>query len=189
MSDGRGADVLEIKRKRAASSLSNLKKKADAGEMHGKERALMRIGKQQTKLMTGQEDLSGWDDEELAAGRRRDKRGGLAGNQPKVVAKVLYDELIRRTLSTAHEMMRKDLVGAVALLGTIVRDDKAENKDRLKAAGMIIDRVMGKEPIKVDVEVQAKWEGALVNVMHRLEAAIDVDSSEDDDEDEEDPFS
>lgn len=112
---------------------------------------VVHLGKTQSLIATGQEDLTQWDDEELAMGRRRDSRGNLSGRKPIYYTRPIFEELVRRTMSQAHELMRENTVVAIQMLVDIVKGGDVEDKDRLKAIDMILNRVLGKEPIKVEV--------------------------------------
>lgn len=127
------------------------------GTATGKERAVVRLGISTTRIITGQDDLSEWSDEELRAGRRRDKHGGWMGVEPKIIPKALHDELVRRTLFQSNELMREDLPEAVRMLVKLATSDAVEAKDRLRAISMIMDRVMGKSPDKVEISGQSPW--------------------------------
>lgn len=184
-------DFGEVQRRRNYNSIRRIRARHTLGRTTGKERAVVRVGIMGTRILTGQEDLTLWSNEELIRGKRRDKNGGWMGREPVVVPKAIHDELVKRTLDEAHTEMVNSLVDAVKLLGTVVNDTKADNKDRLTAAKMIIDRTMGREPLRVDVQVRAAWEdaleGAVVTVGELGEVIIDADSYEEDDDDD-NPF-
>lgn len=110
-------------------------------------------GKTTMAILSGEEDLTLWDDEELLRGQRRSKRGKFHGSAPKVVPMSVHQELTKRRLSKSYELLREDLVAACQLLGKVVRDDEAPYKDRIKASEIIIERVMGRVPEKIDVAV------------------------------------
>lgn len=180
-----------IDRKRADVSIPALKRKAKAGGDTTNDRALIRLGKTNTQVVIGQDDLSGWDDDELRQGCRKDKYGSFSGQPPRVVPKALYDELIKRTFADAREQFRQDLKDAVEVLGTIVRDTSADNKDRIAASKIIIDRVLGKEAVQVNVDVKAKWETALESAIvsvANMETLIEATATEEELDDEDDPF-
>lgn len=141
----------QIASKRKASSPKAIKEKAERGDASGDERAFVRLGRSNTRILTGQEDLSEWDDEELRRGFKKDKHGQFKGRPPKIIPKALHDELVRRTMSKAQELLRDNLEAAVEVLTEIAGDPDCEAKDRLRAAGMIMDRVMGREPQKIEV--------------------------------------
>ncbi len=73
-----------------------------------------------------------------------------------------HNEEVARTLRKAEDICRRNTLDAVKLIGKVVRDERASNSDRLKAAGMILDRVWGKSPehVKVDLQ-QPPWVAAL----------------------------
>jgi len=145
------------------------------------------IGRTTLAILHGEDDLSTWTEEELERGQRRDRNGRWSGKRPTVVARALYDELIRRKLSAASDHLRENTYEAVQALTDIAKDTNAENRDRLKAIEMILNRTMGKEPIRLDVNVKAKWEEALESAIvttDQLGEAIVAFATESDDDGE-----
>jgi len=116
------------------------------------------------------------------------------GKDPVVVPKVLHDELVKRTISKANSTMLENLNIAVDMLTSIVSGTDVEPKDKLTAIRMIMDRVMGKEPQKIEVGGEAKWQVAIQAGIVSLPAdgivsdalggvpshVIDVESTEED---------
>ena len=143
-----------LQAKRRGSRISNIKERVEAGEDMSDKRALVRIGKMNTKILTGQEDLSVWSDEELRRGQRKDKNGRWQGRAPLVIPKAIHDELVRRTLDKANELLRDNLVLGVEALVDIIRGQDTEDKDRLKAIDMLMVRVMGTAPVRLDADIR-----------------------------------
>lgn len=144
--------------------------------VHGR----VRIGKTSQAILNGDEDLSIWTDEELRRGQRKSKRGIWEGRPPAIVPKALHDELVKRTLDEAQQLMRDNLLEAVRVLTALVADSSVEPKDRIKAVEIVMNRVMGKAPDKVEVSGEMKpWEVV-------LQGGIIRDTAEDDDEEIED---
>ncbi len=91
-----------------------------------------------------------------------------------------HNEQIAKTLRKAEDICRKNTLDAVKLIGRVVRDEKAPYPVRLKAAGMVLDRVWGRAPehVKVDVQ-QPPWAIALKDMMivgnEQQARAIDLD--------------
>lgn len=163
----------EIRGRRNASSAPRLRAKYGANQDAGNGRAFVRVGKTQTAVLTGQSDLADWDIEELRQGRRRSpKTGTFVGRGPVVVAKAVHDELVKRTLDEANKLLTENLNAAVAVLVSIAKDDKADNKDRLTAVKMITDRAMGKEPMTVNIGGEAKWQAAITHSIVSMPAAL-----------------
>lgn len=159
--------VKHINAKRKAITPRRLKERAAAGEDVSEQRALVRLGKQNTRILTGVEDLSEWDDEELAKGQKKDKNGRFQGKAPLVVPKAVHNELVRRTIAKAEETIRAALEDAWETVLEVMRGEYTEDKedpkakDRLKAAEMVINRIMGKEAIRVEVSAsKSKFEEA-----------------------------
>jgi hypothetical protein len=171
-----------IRAKRASVKPSSIRRKAESGEARGDERALVRISESSTRVITGQEDLSQWSEEELIRGQKKDRNGKYQGKPPLVVPKALHDELVKRKMSRAFELLRDNLVSAVEVLIELAQDEEVESGTRLKAATTIIERVMGKTPEKVvlDMGEQPPWLGALMGaiVSVKNENVVDVDAEE-----------
>lgn len=189
----KSAKVRNINAKRNTVTPRRIRERYEAGEDVSKDRALVRMGVLNTRILTGQEDLSLWDDEELKRGQRRDKNGNLVGKAPVVVPKVLHDELVRRTLSRIEELMRESALEATKAIVDIMKGqyqegaDDPKAKDRLRAAEMILARVMGKEPMRIQISaIKSTFEEAFdaMLVPDDTDEAIEVDSWEADDGDE-----
>lgn len=156
---GQGTSVAQINAMRHRMSPGKIKERWEAGEDVSNQRAVVRVGKMTTQILIGAEDLADWSDEELRRGRRRDKNGGWVGKDPVVVPKALHDELVRRTADRAHGLLvaaTEDAARTVVsvMMGNYEEDAKngdPKAKDRLKAAEMIINRVLGKDPIQVQL--------------------------------------
>jgi hypothetical protein len=172
--------------------VSSLKHKYRVGDYGNGHRALVRCGKGSTDVLIGKDDLSEWDEEELRRGRKRDSSGGWRGRDPVIVPKAIHDELVKRTLTKANQMLIDNLENAVVVLTEIVMDTKADNKDRVKAIDMIMNRAMGREPQKLEVKGEAKWEAAIAHSIVSLPAELvdpNIDNrDEDNDDDDDHPF-
>lgn len=131
-------------------------------------RLLVRIGVSGAEVFEDPETILEWDDEELRRGYRRDPKTGKFNEKdaPNVVPRQVYNELWRRTVATANEKMRESLPEAVDILMGLARSTNVKDADRIKAIGMIMDRVLGKVPDKVlfaetDTGTKPKWADAL----------------------------
>jgi len=180
-----GPKANSVRAKRRTMSQASIAAKIERGDANGEERVLVRMGKANTAVLMGTDDLSDWTDEELRYGRRLGKGGRFIGRPPKVVPKALHDELVRRTLASAQNLMRDNLEDAVEQLCIIARSPAVEAKDRLRAISMIMDRVMGKSPEKVEISGQSPWlvalQAGVVNV--NGDGTVEAEAVEEDIED------
>lgn len=141
-----------INAKQRASAPGALRKRVENGEtLPEGTRALVRLGPRNTRILTGEDDLSSWDDDELMHGAKRDKNGGWQGSRPTVVPIAIHRELTKRRMQKANDLLRENIVEAMEQLILIVKGKDTEDKDRLRAIEMMANRVMGKEPIRVEV--------------------------------------
>lgn len=173
-----------VRAKRNASTQKALTAKAERGEATGKERAVLRLGASNTKIITGQEDLSEWDDEELKRGQRRGKNGVFTGRPPKIVPKAIHDELVKRTLSRANKKLMEKTEAMVDVLLAIAEGADTEPKDALRAVNMVLERTMGKPADKVEFTGETPpWQLAIGTAIVSIKSS-DVLGDDDDEEDE-----
>jgi len=141
-------------------------------------RRTIQLGLRNSATLAG-ESLDEWSDEELQRGQRKSRRGTWEGRPPKVVPKRLHDELVRRQMSKANELLRDNLVGATEILIGIAQSMDTDDAVRLKAATIIMERVLGKTPEKVEVSVQrSPFETSLDSVFVTRDV-IDVEPKDD----------
>lgn len=163
----------------AINTPTSLKKKAARGEDITDKRAMVHMGMTNTRIMTGQEDLSLWTDEELKRGRRKGKNNRWSGRPPSVVPKAIHDELVRRTLDRANEILRENLVVGVQCLVDLVQGEDVDDKVRLQAALAIKDAVMGKAPASLEINATVKTYEKVFDSIEIKRDVIDVPLKED----------
>ena len=119
---------------------------------HASGRGIVRISSNVADVIDDPEAVADWDDEELRRGRRRDKNGKFTGRDPVVIPTAVYREMVRRATRGAEKKMAENLEAAVDTLVAIAssQSEATEDKDRINAAKIILDRVLGREPIKLD---------------------------------------
>ncbi len=177
---GTTTDSAKIKSKHNAIKINNLEKRYKAGEKNIPDRGLVRLSENNTNILIGKEDLSSWDDDELIRGQRRNKNGKFGGKPPKVVPKALHDELVKRAMSSAMQLLNTNLVAAVTELTKIAKSSVAEDKDKLKAIELIMNRVMGKAPDKIEFTGDTpNWmQSIMVSIVAKNSEDIDIEDAE-----------
>lgn len=115
------------------------------------ERTRVRLGKGNTAILAGDVDLAQWSDEELARGQRRDRNGRFQGRPPKVVPMVVYRELARRQTEAVHKHLRDNILEAAQVLTELIKNPAVDDNARIKAIGMVFDRMLGKAPERVEI--------------------------------------
>jgi hypothetical protein len=100
--------------------------------------------------------IKDWDDEELARGMRRAHDGTFRGRPPKVVPKVVHDEAMRRLLARGQQLFKESFEDAIETLLEVATSESAENKDKIKAAIYVIERIAGKTPEKIELSTGEK---------------------------------
>lgn len=126
------------------------------------DREVVHVGLATTAILRGEADLSSWSEEELIRGQKRGRNGRWTGRPPKVIAKAVHDELVKRKLTKAYELLNESIYDAVAVLVDVAKDTEADASVRIKAATEILNRTIGKPTEKVQVElgIKTKFEEA-----------------------------
>jgi hypothetical protein len=114
--------------------------------------------------------LDDWSDEELLRGRRMNKNGKFTGRPPKFVPIEFHRELTRRRLQRATTILAYSLVDAATMLRSVVNDDQALTTDRIKAAEIMFDRILGKprESVALDIAPggqESPWQRAIAQAV------------------------
>lgn len=104
-------------------------------------------------LAEGRIDPGDLDDEEVFTGRLRKEDGSL-GPRPRVLPSILEDERTKRALHKGNDRFKMFYERACATICEIASDPNQAASDRLKAAGMIMDRVAGKTPERLVVAAE-----------------------------------
>ena len=115
------------------------------------------------KLLDGRLTVADLDDEEVAKMSVRAKDGTFSGSNRKLpshLAQQFHQEAIKR----ANAQFRKSLNDAVKVLADIASDPDARDGDRIKAANLIIDRVLGKAVETVRIE-DSRWDTVLAEAV------------------------
>lgn len=139
------------------------------------------VGETNLAILSGEEDISLWDEEELIRGQRRSRNGKFQGRPPKIVPKVVHDELVKRKMTKAYELLSESVLDAVQVLVDVARDKEADPNVRIKAATEILNRTVGKpkEHLLVDLSPEArKFEAFGETVVVWVDDVIDVEAAE-----------
>lgn len=154
---------------RAAMEAGRAKRDAqrDARAKDAKYQALPTAGDKWAMLLSGTLTVKDMDDEELKRCKFRSKDGSFVGAPrmiPSHIAAAITNERIRRV----RNMFEEALPAAVQSLVDIASDTDIKESDRIKAAQIIVERVMGKAEQSLNLKAEDSF-GAL------LSAALDVD--------------
>lgn len=107
-------------------------------------------------LLDGTLTVHDLDDEEVNKMRVRGADGGFSGSRqamPSHLAVEFHREIVRR----AEKELRGNLGKAAELLGKVIDDPEARHSDKIKAAQILFDRVLGKTPETVVLKSDDKF--------------------------------
>ena len=144
-------------------------------------REVIQVGKRNSAILRGEEDLTSWSEEELIRGQRKSASGKWQGSRPKVVPTLLHDELVKRKMTKAYELLSESVLDAVQVLVDVARDQEADPNVRIKAATEILNRTVGKpkEHLLVDLSPESKkFEAFGEAVVVWVDDVLDVESVE-----------
>lgn len=116
------------------------------------------------KFISGLISVKDLDDEELARGQFRDRKGGFSGNPPKQIPREMHDQFVAELFERADMRLREGLVACVDTMVEVASSPVYEAKDRLKAAQWVFERVRGKAPDVVVHQQDKPWEHVLQGI-------------------------
>jgi hypothetical protein len=120
-----------------------------AGQMKAKERWAM--------LLSGTITVRDLDNDEVRKMKVRNADGTMGGKRraiPSHLVQAFQAEQLRRF----SDRLRKGLDTSGDVLLEIMKDPEAKHSDRLRAAQMLQDRVLGKAPETVRIEGVSEWD-------------------------------
>lgn len=120
--------------------LDKLQKHLEEPANDGEGQALSRY----QQYLAGQIGVDDLDDEELACGGFKDKRGHIY--KPKTLPRELISAFNKAIFERAQQELRANTVHAATTVAEIMRNPKIEPDIRLKAASLLLDRNLGKAP-------------------------------------------
>jgi hypothetical protein len=102
-------------------------------------------------LLSGVLSVEDMDDEELARGYPKNRNGTFAGRPPKVIPHAVHQRIQREFYKRMEEKMKVALPDALQALADIATQPNREDRDKLKAIDMILNRIMGKPLEKIEI--------------------------------------
>lgn len=151
-------------------------------------RQLLTVGKGTAAVLLGHDDVTSWDDEELAHGRRRDTNGNFTGRPPRLIPHQCWVELKKRQLFDAESTFGEAVAGAARYLADVAEGRQQPQPGRITACQILFDRFIGKPKESVDVRMsvtaqveQLPWVQTL-RASARIPSAIEATATRSDDE-------
>lgn len=122
--------------------------------------------KKMAMLIRGEMSVKDMDDEELVRMQFRDRNGKFTGRAPAVVPHELAAAAQKELLSRGQHLFEGHFLRAIQGLADLAANAVDESV-KLKAQAMIVERVMGKTPDKVEISGEAPWQVILNRVIVR----------------------
>lgn len=132
-----------------------------------KERGQMTAKERWAMLLSGQLTVKDLDDKEVEKMRVRGADGGFAGTR-RAVPSHLIQQFQHEQMVRFNDRLRKALPVTAKVLLEILVDPEAKHADRLRAAQMLQDRILGKAPETVRITGGTEWDALFAN-------AVDID--------------
>lgn len=141
-----------------------------------------RLGKRWTEIITAvDEGVMTWEEfvntlsaNEIARGQLRDKNGNFSGRPPAYVPRGFFDACQKVLMERGRKEWEKAYLAAVEALGDIAsgKEPGAKVSDKIKAASLVIERLEGKAPEKIEVKISNPFQDLVEGVI--AEAAEDA---------------
>jgi hypothetical protein len=104
-------------------------------------------------LIDGDISVDDLDDEEVMAGRVKDKNGKFTGRPRDLLPRKISDEMRRRWHALVQEQLNDQTELAILTLQDIMASRMAAAPARVRAAEIILERNLGKVPDKIESQV------------------------------------
>ena len=113
------------------------------------------------QFMAGEITVEDMDPEELARGQFRAADGTFRGRPPKTIPRDFATQLSRELLRRADSKLKERLLEALDTITEVMQTGE-KDADRLRAATLIVERLLGKVPERVVVSPgKPEWELAV----------------------------
>lgn len=117
-------------------------------------------------LVNGKIKIEDLDDEEVARGQLRASDGTWRGRPPTLIPAALVNAMKREWLSRAEARLRDALLEkGIGTLTELAGDPTVDPAVRLRAADLIITRMMGKVPDRIHVASEDPVEALFRNIL------------------------
>lgn len=114
------------------------------------------------ELIAGRISVEDMDNEELVRGQFKDAGGKFRGRPPRLIPREIHDRMRNELLLRGQQLFAESYLNAIRVYAEIAADPGVEPKARLRAAAMIIERIGGKTPERIELNVgDDKWTQAL----------------------------
>lgn len=134
-------------------------------EVERRKREKQNINKPITRheaLLAGLLRVDDLDDEELRTGRCRDEYGRIPRGRNQLIPRHIHEAIVAEHFQRVNEKLRTQMDVALGTMVDVMLDDTVEPKDRFEAAKYLFERVAGKTPDRVQVQVsKAPWEDVM----------------------------
>jgi hypothetical protein len=141
------------------------------------------ISDKMQRLLDGTLEFTDLTDEELRRGQLADKNGNFTGKPPDLIPRKFYNAMVRELTYRMNAKFREHALEAIDTVVDVMRNGEGEQfsqferagTGRLKAAELILNRVIGKVADKSEVSVDiTTWQGLAENG----ELLIDVEATD-----------
>lgn len=134
----------------------------------------VRLRGRYAELLSGKLKIEDLDDEEVAAGRLKAADGTFRGRPPVVIPAELVQAMRREWLSRAEDKLRNALLEkGIGTLTELAGSDRIDPAVRLRAATILMERVMGKVPDKIQLAAEDPVETLFRNILADPEGLAD----------------
>jgi hypothetical protein len=119
--------------------------------------------------ITMEEFVESLTNEELARGQIRDKNGNFGGRPPAWIPRDFHRACLKELMRRGATLWRENYVAAIQVMTEIATGKGAGRHatpgERLRAAQYVVERLEGKIPERVEIQIDAPWEAAIADIV------------------------
>lgn len=117
--------------------------------------------------VTMDEYVKSLSNEELARGQIRGSDGVFRGRPPAWVPREFHRECLRELMRRGRVLWQENYVQAIRVMTQVASGEikGASVADRLRAAQYVVERMEGKIPERVEIQVDAPWQDAIADIV------------------------
>lgn len=169
--DHKGKPIPEGKLGSLLRPLSERERKYQAKQIRARARRKQSIAEEELALLY--KPIEEWDNEELARGRPRDKKGGWTTKSPVYVNRAVHEAAVRRFEVIVRQEMNMCTIDALSVVRKILVDEAVDWKGKprtspsvkLQAAQFLIEHIIGKPKQRIEGDISIKMQQMLGAVL------------------------
>lgn len=137
-------------------------------KVHKAPRKKVKMARSVSAVLDGEINIEDLTVEELVRGQIKGKDGQFH-RPPNFVPREFHQRCMRELLKRGDALFRESYLDAIQVLVDIAKNPELDEGARIRAANMVIERVAGKTPEKIEVAVTDPWQSLVEGIVAEVE--------------------